>query len=199
MCCVQTKPPSPPCYANRSNEKIGGEKKEEDVGFHQRLADVFRNFLSFKSSPERGRRPKRRTERCHAGAGTARGNDFFPFPFPWLLCATHNLAAAPAVAPRQCICRPFVLQKSTRFPGRGQVRMGRGRGDGRGGHLLVFLQSQEQLFTFRFNQELQRCRVTLKRQQTGEGVRRIGSGRVLRQRFLIEEKVALGGVQVSRH
>lgn len=52
---VQTKPLSPLCYANRSNEQIEGEEEEGGgeeevgghVGFHQRLVDVFKSsYLS---------------------------------------------------------------------------------------------------------------------------------------------------------
>lgn len=98
--CLQTKPPSPLCYANRSNEKIEGEE-----GGGRRFSSMsswcIQEFLSFKSLFQHTKRLKRR-EHCHACTSRAR-QKYVLFPFAWLLCVTHNLATVPVVAPGQCI------------------------------------------------------------------------------------------------
>lgn len=80
-------------------------------------------FLSFKSLCRQTRRPKL-GERCraHTGSEKKKRKDFLLF-LPYPLCVTQNLAAAPAVAPGQCICHPFVLQKALRFRAKAGVWM----------------------------------------------------------------------------
>lgn len=101
--------PHLPCVMPRDQMKRYTENKEEDVGLHQRLADVFRNFrlssLCFGAdqSAEGAAVP---------ALAVAKEKAFLLPPLPWLLCVTHSLAKGPAVAPGQCICHPFVLQKA---------------------------------------------------------------------------------------
>lgn len=83
------------------------------------------------------------------------------------MCDTQ-LGYSPSCSPWAVHMSPICTPENTQFRAKAKYEWGE--------HLLVFLQSQEQLFTFCFNQELQWCRVTLMKQQTGEGMRKIGSG-----------------------
>lgn len=64
VCCVQTKPPSPLCYANKSNIKIEREEEEGRCRFSSMSGWCIQEFLSFKSLFQRTRIPKHR-EHCH--------------------------------------------------------------------------------------------------------------------------------------
>lgn len=120
----------------RSGEK---KKKEEDVGFHQGLGDVFRR-VCLSSPLFRGTGRQRAGMHGHAHTNSAKRET---------LLHPHLHLHPPAPAHGRRICHLFVLEKELRSKQRDE------------GHLLVFLQGQEQLLAFRFNQELQRCRVTL--------------------------------------
>lgn len=92
--------------------------KWKDRGRRRRKMSVFINvllmysgipvFQVFVSEQQKDQRMER-----HAHSSSA-GEKAFLFLFA-LLCATHNLATAPVVAPGQCICPPFVLQKALTF------------------------------------------------------------------------------------
>lgn len=101
-----------PCVIPIDQMKRCREKKEEDVGFHQCVADAFRNFCLSSLCFSRLKRLKRR-EHSHAWTSSARVEDFLPL-LPWLLYVTHSLAKAAVVAHGQHICHPFALQKAHR-------------------------------------------------------------------------------------
>lgn len=110
MLC-SNKTPSRLCY--RSNEKIQGE---EGGGCPSVSAWCAQEFLSFKALLS--------TQEDHRGDSTAMSAPQLQLPLPSVLCVTHILATAPAVAPGQCICHPFVCQKSLSYKLRPSVNGG---------------------------------------------------------------------------
>lgn len=109
------------------------------------------------------KRPKRGEHR-HACTCNAKGKT--PSPSLSVMCDTQ-LGCSPSCSPWAVHMSPICTLESSQIRAKAKYEWRE--------HLLVFLQSQEQLFTFRYNQELQWCRVTLKRQKTGEGMRKTGS------------------------
>lgn len=164
--CVlcSNKTPSPLC--SRSNEAIHGEEAGR-CRFSFMSAWCIQEFPSFKSLFST---QDDQSENSNAmPTPEPRGRETVPFSHYSLgvTCYTQ-LGHRPSCSPWDEHMSPIWTPESPQFWGKAKCE--------RRKHLLVFLQSQDQLSAFHFNQELQWCTVTLMRQQERKGDEKIGSG-----------------------